>query len=143
MSMEENLAGLVYEQRRIVELIETLYNEINVLQRSLVEHQNALEILNLYKVSEKKKSETLLPIGGGVYLPVNITKPDRIIVGVGAGVFLEKSIEEAIHHINNSVGNLKKAVDDRVKSLEQLKSRYEEISAAIAELQFKLRESRK
>ena len=143
MSLEENLAGLVYEQRKIVELTEALYNEVNTLQRSLAEHQNALEILNLYKVSKEKKSETLLPIGGGVYLPVNITHPEKVIVGIGAGIFLEKSVEEAIQNVNNSMDNIKKAVDDRVKSLEQLKNRYEEISAAIAEVQFKMRKAGK
>lgn len=143
MSLEENLAGLVYEQRKIMELIEALYNEVNVLQRSLMEHQNALEILELYKVSKEKRSETLLPVGGGVYLPVKITHPEKVVVGVGANVFLEKSVEEAIQYVNTSMGNIKKAVDDRVKSLEQLKNRYEEISAAIAELQFKMKEAGK
>ena len=143
MGLEENLASLVYEQRRIMELVEVLYNEVNVLQRSLVEHQNALEILQLYKTSKEKKSETLLPIGGAVYLPVNITHPNKVIVGVGASIFLEKSVEEAIQHVSESMDNIKKAVEDRVKSLEDLKNKYEEISAAIAELQFKMRESSK
>ena len=142
MSDRENLAGLVYEQRRIVELIETLYNEINVLERSLMEHQSALDILKMYREAELKDFETLLPVGGGVYLPVNISKPDKVVVGVGAGVFLEKSIEDAIGHIEKSMENLKQAVENRVKTLNQLKNRYEEVSAAIAELQFKLQGKR-
>lgn len=140
-SLEENLAGLVYEQRKLMELIEALYNEINVFQRSLVEHQNARDILNFYKRSESKESETLLPVGGGVYLPVNITTPNKVIVGVGAGVFLEKTVEEAVQYVDSSINNLKQALDDRAKSLEELKNKYEEISAAIAELQFKLRQT--
>ena len=126
-----------------MELVEVLYNEVNVLQRSLVEHQNALEILKLYKSSEQKESETLLPIGGAVYLPVNITRPNKVIVGVGANIFLEKSVEEAIQRVSESMNNIKKAVEDRVKSLEDLKNKYEEISAAIAELQFKMQEANK
>ena len=143
MSLEENLAGLVYEQRQIMNLMEALYNEINVLQRSLIEHQNALEILKMYKSTKQERSETLLPVGGAVYLPVNITHPNKVIVGVGANVFLEKSIEEAIQHVNSSMDNIKKAVDERVKTLEDLKNKYEEISAAIAELQFKMQKTNK
>jgi prefoldin alpha subunit len=138
MGEEKNLANLVYEQRRIVELIESLYNEINVLERSLLEHQGALEILKMYKESGEKSFDTLLPIGGNIYIPVNVSKPAKIVVGVGGGVFLERPVEDAITYIEEAMKNLRMAVDNRVQTLDQLKNRYEEVSAAITELQFKL-----
>ena len=138
MGERENLAALVYEQRRIMELIEALYNEVNILERSLMEHQSALDILRMYREAEAKDFDTLLPVGGGVYLPVNVSKPDKVVVGVGAGVFLEKTIEDAIGHVEKSIENLKQAVENRLKTLNELRNKYEEVSAAIAELQFKL-----
>jgi prefoldin alpha subunit len=121
-----------------LELIEVLYNEINILQSSINEHQSALDVLQYYKSAEDDRQDTLLPIGGGVYLPVVISKPENVIVNVGAGVFLEKSVDEAIDRVRQSMDNLRRAMDERLKTLQQLKNRYEELSTQIAELQFKL-----
>ncbi len=140
MSREE-LAVLVYEQRRILDIIEALYNELATLERSLIENRNALEILNKYKSdSNLKKHETLLPIGGGVYLPVSITRPDKIIVGVGAGVYLEKDLEAAIEHVNKGIQELQKVIQERTNLLNQMRNKYEEIASKIAEIQFKMQQ---
>lgn len=137
---EADLAALIIEQRRIIELMETIYSEINTLESALREHQNALEILNKYKMDiEQKDYDSLLPIGGGIYLPVNITKPQKMIVRVGAGVFLEKSVDETISYINKSIEKIRRLIDERISTLNQLKNRYEEISSIIAEIQFKLK----
>lgn len=141
MSREE-LSVLVYEQRRILDLIEALYNELVTLERSLMENRNALEILNKYKSDiDASIHDTLLPIGGGVYLPVSISRPDRIVVSVGARIYLEKDLDSAIEHVNRSIANLEKVIQDRNNLLNQLRNRYEEISTRIAELQFKMQKA--
>lgn len=141
MSREE-LSVLVYEQRRILELIEALYNELANLERSSMENRSALDILNKYK-SDVEASEhfTLLPIGGGVYLPVSISRPVKIIVGVGAGIYLEKSLDSAIELVNKNINSLQKVIQDRSNLLNQLRNRYEEIAARVAEIQFKMQKS--
>jgi len=137
----DELAVLVYEQRRILDIIEALYNELATLERSLIENRNALEILNKYKSdSNLKKHETLLPIGGGVYLPVSITRPDKIIVGVGAGVYLEKDLKAAIEHVNKGIEELQKVIQERTNLLNQMRNKYEEIASKIAEIQFKMQQ---
>ncbi len=141
MVSSEEVAVLVYEQRRILDLMEALYNELAGLERSLLENRNALEILNKYRSdAEVAGHETLLPIGGGVYLPVSISRPDKIIVGVGAGIYLEKDLDSAIELVNKSIDNLRKVIQDRTNLLTQLRNRYEEITARLAEIQFKMQQ---
>jgi len=138
----EELAVLVYEQRRILDLIEALYNELATLERSLMENRNALDILRKYKSdAEASEHETLLPIGGGVYLPVVITRPSKIVVSVGAGIYMEKDLDAALEYINKSIENLQKLMQDRTNLLNQLRNRYEEITAKVTELQFKMQRS--
>ncbi len=134
------LAALIYEQRRILDLIEALYNEINLLQRALVESSGAMDVLKMYRESSESSFQTMLPIGGSVYLPVTISKPKTIVVGVGAGVFIESSIEDAINYLQRNIDNLNKAINERNRLLEQLRNRYNEITARITELQFVLSE---
>lgn len=140
---EENLAILLYEQRRLVEIMESLYAEISILQRSLLEHNNALEILNMYKSCEEgREFDTLLPIGGQVYLPVKMSKPNATLVGIGVGIFVKRSIESSINYLLESIKDITDALNERMDMLNQLKNKYEEITSAIVELQFKLREKR-
>ncbi|MEM0056963.1 MAG: prefoldin subunit alpha [Candidatus Geothermarchaeota archaeon] len=140
---EENLAILLYEQRRLVEMMESLYAEISILQRSLLEYNSALEILNMYKSCEKgREFDTLLPIGGQVYLPVKMSVPNAILVGIGIGIFVKKSIESSINYLMESIKEITNALNERINVLNQLKNKYEEITSAIIELQFKLRERR-
>lgn len=141
MSREE-LSVLVYEQRRILDLIEALYNELATLERSLMENRNALDILNKYKSDlDASEHDTLLPIGGGVYLPVSISRPAKIIVSVGAGIYLERDLDSAIEYVNKSIENLQKVIQERTSLLNQLRNRYEEIAARVAEIQFKMQKS--
>lgn len=140
---EENLAILLYEQRRLVEIMESLYAEISILQRSLLEHNNALEILNMYKSCEEgREFDTLLPIGGQVYLPVKMSKPNATLVGIGVGIFVKRSIESSINYLLESIKDITDALNERMDMLNQLKNKYEEITSAIVELQFKLRDKR-
>ncbi len=44
---------------------------------------------------EKENAEMLVPIGGGNYISVKLANPDKVVVGMGAGVSIEKTLPEA------------------------------------------------
>jgi len=135
-SGERDLSRLVTEQRLILQEMERLYSEIALLERAIAERQMALASLNEYKNAEEEK-ETLVPIGGNVYIPSKLVPKKSLLVGVGAGIYVAKSVDDAINFINEALAKLNRAHRERLAALENLRRRYDEITAMIAELRMR------
>ena len=91
---EEELRRLSVELRfleQTAEAIQSRVNMINAVITDLVYASMAMEGLE----KEKENSELLVPIGGNSYIKAKLENPDKIIVGMGAGVSVEKTLQEA------------------------------------------------
>ena len=105
---EEEIRKISVELRLLEQTAETLQSRINMLNAvatDLTYANTALESLE----KEKENSELLVPIGGTSYIKAKLDNPDKIIVGIGAGVSLEKSRQEAKDVIKNRLEELEKA----------------------------------
>jgi len=118
MSLEEKISNLIVEQRNITRIMESLYNEVVTLQSSLEDRRNALRFLEKYG-SLDEDMDVLFPVGGGLYLRATIQPRSRIFRSVGAG-------------------DLEKALEERNELLDKYRARYDEITAELSELYFKL-----
>jgi prefoldin alpha subunit len=58
---------------------------------------------------EKENAELLIPIGGNSYIKANLATMDKIVVGIGAGVSVEKSLQEAKSILKERLGELEKS----------------------------------
>jgi len=70
---------------------------------------------------EKEKSELLIPIGGSSYIRAKLENPDKVIVGMGAGVSVEKTLQEAKEI-------LKKRMDDLEKARASLQQQFSQVA---------------
>ncbi len=83
--------------------------EANAVLSELITAKVTLENL------PKKKTETLVPIGGGVFLPVSATKEAKLIVSVGAGASVEKSVTDTISFLDSKINAVKESLDELIK----------------------------
>jgi prefoldin alpha subunit len=93
-SEEEELRRLSVELRYLEQTAEALQsrlNMINAVATDLTYASTTLESLE----KEKENAELLVPIGGTSYIRARLDNPDKIIVGIGAGVSVEKTRQEA------------------------------------------------
>ncbi len=134
--MEKELARLIIEQRRLLQDIEAIYSEIVLLERTIMERQAALASLREYKDS-KEEREVLVPLGGNVYLPSKIVPGKNALVGVGANIYITKPVDEAIGYIDKAINQLNQIYRNRVSLLNQLRRRYDELTALISEMQLR------
>jgi prefoldin alpha subunit len=74
---------------------------------------------------EKENSELLVPIGGTAYVRAKLDNPDKVIIGIGAGVSVEKTREEAKDSVKKRLEELEKA---RTATQQQLSKVAEQIS---------------
>ena len=121
---EEELRRLSVELRfleQTAESIQSRINMVNAVITDLVYASMALEGLG----KEKENSELLVPIGGNSYIKAGLENPDKVIVGMGAGVSVEKTLQEAKEIIKKRLENLEKT---RVSLQQQLAQVAERIS---------------
>lgn len=104
---EEELRRINVELRfleQTAEAIQSRINMINAVMTDLTYASMALEGLE----KEKENSELLVPIGGSSYIKAKLDNPDKVIVGMGAGVSIEKTTQEAKEIIKTRLENLEK-----------------------------------
>ena len=120
---EEELQKLSVELRLLEQTAEALQSRmgmVNAAANDLMYAQAALEGLD----KETEKSEILVPIGGTSYIRAKLDNPDKVIVGMGAGVSVEKTREEAKEIV-------KKRLEDMDKTRKSIQEQYTQVAEKI------------
>jgi len=120
-------------QRQLYQ-IEVYKQQINKLQEELGRIELLkLEILKSIESMEglKESKEILVPLGGGVFVKAVVQDTQRVIVNVGADVFVEKSMEE-------SIADLKKTSEELNEAENKIKEQMAKTLAVIEKLQKEL-----
>ncbi|MGQ9641807.1 MAG: prefoldin subunit alpha [Candidatus Bathycorpusculaceae bacterium] len=120
-SEEEELRRLSVELRFLEQTAEALQSRINMVNAAITDLTYASMTLDGLE-KEKENSELLVPIGGNSYIKAKLENPDKIIVGMGAGISVEKTLQEA-----------KEIIKTRLESLEKTRMSLQQQFAQIAE----------
>jgi len=118
--VEEELRKLSVEMRILEQTAETLQSRINMVNAAITDLTYASKTLEGLE-KEKEKSELLIPIGGSSYIRAKLENPDKVIVGMGAGVSVEKTLQEAKEI-------LKKRMDDLEKARASLQQQFSQVA---------------
>jgi prefoldin alpha subunit len=100
------------------EALQSRLNMVNAVATDLTYASMTLESLE----KENENAELLVPIGGTSYIRTKLENPDKIIVGVGAGISLEKTRQEA-----------KEIVKKRLEELERTRTAMQQQFTQVAE----------
>lgn len=104
---EEELRKISVELRLLEQTAETLQSRLNMINAVTTDLTYASTTLASLE-KEKENAELLVPIGGTSYIRARLDNPDKIIVGIGAGVSVEKTREEAKDIIKKRLEDLEK-----------------------------------
>jgi prefoldin alpha subunit len=118
---EEELRKLTVEIRFLEQTAEALQSRANMINAVTTDLSYARMTLDGLE-KEGEKSELLVPIGGTSYVRARLENPDKIIVGMGAGVSVEKTREEA-----------KEIIKKRLEDLEKTRASIQQQFAQVAE----------
>lgn len=122
---EEEIRKISVELRLLEQTAETLQSRLSMLNavtQDLTYANMTLESLE----REKENSELLVPIGGTSYIRTKLDNPNQIIVGIGAGVSVEKTRQEAKDVINKRLEDLQKARTSTQQQFAQIAERINE-----------------
>jgi prefoldin alpha subunit len=138
-SEEEVFRRLVVELRMLEGTAEELQSRVNLVNAALNELRvSSMTLEGLGK--EKKDAQLFVPIGGGSFVKAKLASVDKVIVGVGADVALEKTMKEAKENVENRIAELEKTRTSLVQQLGQVVEKIREDRARLEELTAKVRE---
>jgi len=138
-SEDEALRRLAVELQVLEGTAEALQSRINLVNAALTELMVASATLEGLE-KEGKGAPLFVPIGGGSYVKASLESVDTVIVGIGAGVAVERTIKEARENLENRVAELEKTRDTLRQQLIQVverirdsRSKFQELSAGMSE----------
>ncbi len=119
---EEEVRKLSMQLRYFEQTAETLQQRLSMLNAALTDLTYAnMTLENVEK--EKENAEMLVPIGGGNYISVRLANSEKVVVGMGAGVSIEKSLPDAQAIVKERMEELQKTQVSAQQQLMQISER--------------------
>jgi prefoldin alpha subunit len=119
---EEELNRLSVEMRFLEQTAETLQQRIGMINAAITDLTYANMTLEGIE-KEKDDAELLVPIGSSSYIKVKLANADKVIVGMGAGVSVEKTLPEAKAIVKERLDELEKTMTSAQQQFAQVAQR--------------------
>ena len=119
---EEELRRLSVEMRYLEQTADALQQRINMVNAAITDLTYANMTLDGIE-KEKENAELLVPIGGSSYVKVKLADTNKVIVGMGAGVSIEKTLVEAKATLKERLDELEKTMTAAQQQFSQVAER--------------------
>ena len=119
---EEELRKLSMEMRYLEQTADALQQRISMVNAAITDLSYANMTLDGIE-KEKENSELLVPIGGSSYVKVKLADTNKVIVGMGAGVSIEKTLPEAKTTLKERLDELEKTMNSAQQQFTQVAER--------------------
>lgn len=105
MSQKE-LEDKIIRYRELEEKVRQLNERGELFTLRVLEIEQTMQTIK--EIETSKESDILLPLGSNVFIPGKIEEKDKMLIGIGSDLVVEKNVDD-----------VKKELDDRKKILEE------------------------
>jgi prefoldin alpha subunit len=138
---EEDLRKLSVEMRYLEQTAETLQQRISMVNAAITDLMYANMTLDGIE-QENENAEMLVPIGGSSYVKVKLADKNTVVVGIGAGVSIEKTLPEAKATLKERLDELEKTMNAAQQQFAQVAERINAGRARLETLLSSVREGK-
>ncbi|MEM5829386.1 MAG: prefoldin subunit alpha [Candidatus Aenigmatarchaeota archaeon] len=131
MDEEKDLQKKIIAYRLIEARIGGLLKQREILLNGLMEIEESIAGIEELK---KKGDDILFSLGSQTYIPCQISKKDKIIVEIGAGVAIEKSLEDGKQILKKRKEDIEKSIASIEVVINQLSSKLKELEEEIGKI---------
>jgi prefoldin alpha subunit len=124
---QQQLAELSEKHQVYQYQAEAIAQQMNMVNMTIKDVETALTTIAALK-GEPAGKETLVPIGFGSFVKAALSDPEKVVVGIGAGVSVEKKIDDAKAFLD-------KRKDELTKYHEQLNNTFAKIAQELQNIQ--------
>ena len=121
---EEQTQQLVQQLQMLERYAVDLSQRESTLANIFKEAQSAIE--SVRALGEKDHSDTLIPIGVGVFIKSRVSSKDSVVLDVGAGAALEKDRDSALNFLEAKVKEVQVAIQDTSAKRQEAMGRLEQ-----------------
>ena len=131
--VQQKILSLQTELEEIYTRLEAIRQEEILLQRFESEYSLAKStIQGLKDISIEE--ESLVPIGGGVYIKAKIADVGKVLINIGGETYVEYSNEEALKKLDEALQKIQKRRMDLAELSRSLSKRAEDIRRELVKL---------
>jgi prefoldin alpha subunit len=131
---EEDIVRQLASEIRILEgSIGVLQSRLDIVRGAISEVTLAFNTLEGMKKLQNGDA-TLVPVGAGSYIRMQVADSKKIVMGIGAGVAVEKDVEGSVEELKGRLQDLDKARTSIQQQLDQTATRYQQDREALEEL---------
>ncbi len=116
---EEQIRELIARIQINQQRMDALQQQASLVQMSLNDLDNALKALSTLE-GKGEGQEILVPIGAGSYVHTKLADPDKVIIGLGAGVSVERNFADSRGIIQSRRTELEKALLETTSAMDQV-----------------------
>ncbi|MDK2834582.1 MAG: prefoldin alpha subunit [Methanolobus sp.] len=131
---EQDPRALVMQHRELQKRAELLQQQMTMIRMSADDSAKALNTIEELS-NIKEGTEMMFPIGSGSFVYANIARVDNIVVDIGAGISVERSLSEAKEIMEHRKERLEKAFENMSASLSKIGQQMQAIEAFISRQQ--------
>jgi prefoldin alpha subunit len=103
---ESKYQQLLAEIRISEDQLNDIQSRVEIISSQIQEHISAGATMNSLK--DEAGHEALIPIGAQVYIRGSISDTSKVLIGLGAGISVEKTVEQANAELQARIANLQK-----------------------------------
>jgi prefoldin alpha subunit len=118
MEDRKRLEAMVNELNMYQGQADVLNQQVETVKATISDLNIASETLETIK--DKKDTETLVPIGAGSFIITEIKNTDEVIVGLGAGVAVKKTVDSAQESVKDQKKDLEALLNKMMTDLNKI-----------------------
>ena len=132
-SIDDQMRQMLVEIRYLENSARVLQSRLDIVTAALSETLTAISTLEGTR-GKSVDTETLLPIGSGSFVKAKLADSQNIIIGVGAGVCIEKPLEDSMKDLRLRSSELEKARVGVTQQLSQVLNQVEDYRAHLSDM---------
>lgn len=129
---ESKYQQLLSEERVLEDQLNDMQTRIEIITAQIQEHVNAS--VTMSNLKNEQGHDALIPIGAQIYIKGTINDTSKVLIGLGAGISVEKTAEQANADLEARVSNMQKL-------LASLRDEYAKIAEKVNNLRSQLGET--
>lgn len=128
-AVEQRINELVQQSRMLEAYMNDIVAKESTAMRLIEEARLASSAMN--NITAGDQSESLVPVGIGVYVRALIPPVDRLLVNVGAGISIEKNKQDTLNYIESRIKEFETASRQLAGQKQQIELRMAQIQEQI------------
>jgi len=127
---EQDIRNIAMQHQQMQYQAEGLMQQVNMVGLSIDESYSAINSIKELEGMEDGH-EIMVPIGSNTNVRANLVKPDGVIIEIGAGISIEKKLEDAKKSLEKQNNELTQYQQNLQKTLNEMISKMKEMEAVV------------